>query len=70
MDLFDNSVSCRTSLAKYYIFCRFSAEVVRKLKFPNNYNHPPAHLLVSGGKKALWPFSLSEEALPPHFFRQ
>ena len=36
MDLFDNSVSCRTSLAKYYVFCLFPAEVVSKLKFPNN----------------------------------
>jgi hypothetical protein len=36
LDLFDNSVSCRTSLAKYYVFCLFLAEVVPKLKFPNN----------------------------------
>ena len=38
MDLVDNSVSCRPSLAKYYLFCLFPAEVVPKLKFPNNSN--------------------------------
>ena len=37
MDLFDNPVGCRTSLAKSPAFRCFSAEVVQKLKFPNNF---------------------------------
>ena len=36
LDLFGNSVSCRTNLAKYIVFCLFPAEVVWQLKFPNN----------------------------------
>jgi hypothetical protein len=36
LDLFDNPVGYRTSLAKYSAFCRFLAEVVQKLKFLNN----------------------------------
>jgi hypothetical protein len=40
MNLFDNPVGCPTSLAKSPVLRRFSAEVVQKLKFPDNSNRP------------------------------
>jgi hypothetical protein len=36
LDLFENPVGSRTSPAKCSAFCCFSAEVVGKMKFPNN----------------------------------
>ena len=36
LDLFDNSVSCLTSLAKYCVFCCFIRKLFGELKFPNN----------------------------------
>jgi hypothetical protein len=36
LDLFDNPVPYRTSLAKYSAFCCFLAVVVQKLRFLNN----------------------------------
>jgi len=36
LDLFGNSVSCRTSPAKYCVFCCFIRKLFGELKFPNN----------------------------------
>ena len=36
LDLFDNSVSCLTSPAKYIVFCYFIRKLFGELKFPNN----------------------------------
>ena len=47
IDLFDNPVGCRTSLAKCSAFCCFEAVIVRKLKFPNNSNRRRAAVMES-----------------------